>query len=792
MKYFQNLNLNKRIQLFVIPIVVVLFAASGFTLYKLSSKRVLASAQNEMQVYIGKMAEIIQLAESQTETGFNNSDYTILKPFFNKNAYYKTDFPFIIDNSGLYLIHFYKEGQRIPKNLLLQIKSNPLKQGFISYIDYKDMQKQNMLCYFKYFAPYNGYIAVSLNQEEALEGLSQTRMILIIIVIAASLFFIFCINRILNPIVGHIQKINSAITNLSNGENADRINYEYNDEVGQIIKSLNKLIDGLALKADFANKIGENHLDADFETLGSQDLLGNSLLNMRESLLVAKTEEEKRKNEDELRNWATAGLATFGDILRQNNNNLNKLADNVIQNLVNYLKANQGGIFIYNDDDPDNKHLELVSAFAYNRKKFLEKRIPLGEGLVGTCAIEKETIYLKEIPKDYIQITSGLGEAVPTSLLIVPLKLEDSVFGVIEIASFNEFSSNEIEFVEKIGESIASTLSAVKNSIRTNQLLEQSQQQREEMAAQEEEMRQNMEEMQATQEEMSRKSIEMEGMTAAINEALLFCELNEDGNLTNPNNNLLALMGYSRQEMEGLNLSEVIHPSERGMFQSFWAEVMSGSTYKSTMHWINRNESELYIIASISPALDEVGSIYKIYLLGQDVTESKQLEIRAQKQAEEIEQTMLEIRVEQELNEQQGEEMKALLEALDHTCLVTELDPSGVITYINNMNIDVLGGKKEEIEGKNIIDIDYVAKTNPKEFNKFWNNLTKGIKQSREFNLKIEGKEVCISEHYSPIINEQEQVTKIINIGFDITAIKQKEAEMSALIAELESLRKKK
>ncbi|MHC1703097.1 MAG: PAS domain-containing protein [Tenuifilaceae bacterium] len=792
MKYFQNLNLSKRIQLFIIPIVVILYAASGFTLYKLSAKRVLLSAQNEMSVYIDKMIEIAQFVENQTENGYTNNDYIHLKPFYNQNAFYKTAFPYIIDNTGQYLIHFFKEGQRIPNLLFQQIKLNPKKEGVAEFTEYKDAKMQNMLCYYKYFEPYNGYIAVSLNKAEVLEGVSQNRTVHIIIVLFASLVFFICIGFILKPIVYIIQKVTVELDSLSNGQDAEKITYNKKDEIGQIIKSLNKLIDGLRYKTYFADEIGKNHLDANFETIGPQDLLGNSLLNMKESLKAASIEDVKRKQEDELRNWATSGLAKFGEILRQNNNNLTKLADNVIQNLVNYLNSNQGGLFIYNDDDPENKHLELVSAFAYNRKKFLEKRILLGEGLVGTCAVEKETIYLKEIPREYIQITSGLGEAVPTSLLIVPLKLENSIFGVIEIASFNEFSPNEIDFVQKIGESIASTLSAVKNSIRTNQLLEQSQQQREEMAAQEEEMRQNMEEMQATQEEMARKSIEMEGMTAAINEALLYCELNEDGSLANPNNNLLSLLGYSRQELDGVNLTELIHHSERGMFQNFWSEVMSGSTYKDTMHWVSKNNTELYIITSISPALDELGSIYKIYFLGQDVTESKQLEIRAQKQAEEIEQSMLEIRVEQELNEQREEEMKALLQALDFTCLVTELDPSGQITYINNKNTEVLGGKKEEIEGLNITEIDSVAKSNPKEFKKFWNNLSKGLKQTREFNLSINNKSIWISEHYTPIVNEHGQVTKIINIGFDISDIKQKEIQMSALLAELETLRKKK
>ena len=792
MKYTKNLNLNKQILLFTIPIVVILYAASGFSVYTLSKKRVLISAQREMRVYLNNLSSSIQLIEAQTGTGFSNADYQLLKPFFNQNAYYKTDFPFIFDKTGQLIIHAYKEGQRIPSNSFQQIKSSFSKQGVINYIDYKNGSKQNMLLYYKYIDTYDAYLGIAVNKAEILENLSQNKVVLIVFVIFACFIFLLTITLILKPVVKLLNQITESIKRLSKGETPEKLNFNQNNELGLIVDSINSLIDNLKSKADFANEIGKNNLDAELKAVNENDVLGNSLLNMRQSLKQANLDEAKRKAEDELRNWATAGLAKFGDILRQNNNNLNKLADNVVQNLVNYLDANQGGLFIYNDDDPENKHLELLSAFAYNRKKHFEKRIAMGEGLVGTCAVEKETIHLKEIPKEYIRITSGLGEAIPSSLLIVPLKLEDAIFGAIELASFKEFKDFEIDFVEKIGVSISSTLSSVKNSIRTNQLLEQSQQQREEMSAQEEEMRQNMEEMQATQEEMARKSLEMEGVSAAINEALLYFELSEDGCISNPNNNLIALLNSTRSDIDGEYLTEFLHSDEKSAFKGILADVLSGGTHKSTLHWVDKSGNEFYILSSISPAFDEFGMIFKIYYLGQDVTESKLLEIRAHKQAEELEQSLLEIKVEQELNLQREDEIKALLQALDHTCLVTELDPSGAITYINNKNTETLGGQKEEIEGKLISDLDFVAKNKPKEFKKFWDSLIEGKKQSREFMLTIDGKEVTISEVYTPIVNEHGQVTKIINIGFDISEIKRKEKEMSALIAELETLRKKK
>jgi PAS domain S-box-containing protein len=123
--------------------------------------------------------------------------------------------------------------------------------------------------------------------------------------------------------------------------------------------------------------------------------------------------------------------------------------------------------------------------------------------------MERRTIFLKEVPQDYVSITSGLGGANPSSLLIVPLRVNDQIEGVLEIASFKEYKDHEIGFVEQVGEIIASTISNERINYKTRKLLEESQQHAEELRAQEEEMRQNMEEMQATQEQMHRQTEEM-------------------------------------------------------------------------------------------------------------------------------------------------------------------------------------------------------------------------------------------------------------------------------------------
>ncbi|MFP4047425.1 MAG: GAF domain-containing protein [Bacteroidales bacterium] len=310
-------------------------------------------------------------------------------------------------------------------------------------------------------------------------------------------------------IIRPINRIKKVIIDMCKGILPTRKLKETNDEVGDMSAALNDLVDSFRKFTTFANEIGNGNYDISFTPLSDEDDLGNALLEMRDNLKKASEEEAKRKQEDEQRHWASQGIAKFSGILRENNDDIEELSYQIIRNLVKYTSANQGGLFIINDDDENEKFIELKAAYAFNKRKYMEKRIDFGVGLIGRAVQERETIYMNELPENYINITSGLGDANPRSLLIVPLKTNQQVHGAIELATFNDFEQYQIEFIERIAENIASTLSSVKINIKTNELLERTQQQAEEMKAQEEEMRQNMEELQATQEESTRREKEL-------------------------------------------------------------------------------------------------------------------------------------------------------------------------------------------------------------------------------------------------------------------------------------------
>ncbi|MDF9798520.1 gas vesicle protein [Catalinimonas alkaloidigena] len=207
--------------------------------------------------------------------------------------------------------------------------------------------------------------------------------------------------------------------------------------------------------------------------------------------------------------WASEGITKLSYILRSKLDE-KEIYDRIIAMTVKYLEGNQGGLYVVQGEKntQGRTQIDLVACYAYGRKKYSEKTISEGEGLLGQTYLEGKPTYMTNIPEGYLKITSGLGESTPRALLIAPLKVNDVVEGLLEIASFKPFETHEIEFVNNLGEGIASFIQNDRVNKNTRVLLEQAQQQSEQLKAQEEEMRQNMEELAATQEEMQRKERE--------------------------------------------------------------------------------------------------------------------------------------------------------------------------------------------------------------------------------------------------------------------------------------------
>ncbi|MDX1628834.1 MAG: PAS domain S-box protein [Fulvivirga sp.] len=451
----------------------------------------------------------------------------------------------------------------------------------------------------------------------AANQLRNITIILGVIIVVIGLLSAYFMTRSITRPINFLKDI---VVKLGRGELVEDKGRKFNnDEIGEMAEAMDRLVQGLRSTTLFAENIGKGNYDSDFEPLSDQDVLGNALIEMRNNL--ARVAEEDKK-----RNWSTEGLAKFGDILRRNNDNLNKLSDEIIRNLVQYMEANQGGLYIVEDNDEDEPYMSLMAVYAWNKKKYTDQKIYKGEGLAGQVWQENETIYLTDVPENYIRITSGLGDANPTSVLIVPLKVNEEIYGVVEIASFKEFEDYEIDFVEKIAESIASTVSSVKINAKTQTLLEESQEMTEQMRSQEEEMRQNMEELQATQEEMQRGQAEAESTMDALHQAVAIAEFDPEGKIVNINQNLLDIMGYYKDELIGEHHRIFVQKEDKTSdeYKQFWRDLTSGKVKQGEFKRINKSGDDVFLKESYAPIKNRDGSLNKIMLFATDVTELKQ------------------------------------------------------------------------------------------------------------------------------------------------------------------------
>lgn len=434
-----------------------------------------------------------------------------------------------------------------------------------------------------------------------------------------------------------LAEIQNNTKQLKEGKMPDNLQPVGFDDIRFINDNLNILTTQLKAKAEFANYLAEGNYSADFIPAGEHDILGNSLLRLKEKLYHTRVETLKRIEEDNRRSWINEGIAKFGEIFRSERENVTELAYKVILNLVQYIGASAAGIYLAKDDNAGT-YFDMVAAYAFDRRKYLQKQIQIGEGLVGTCALEKETIFMTDIREDYLEISSGLGESKPLSLLIVPLKIEEAVFGVLEIASMKVLQAFEITFVGQISEITASTLASVKINEQKSKLLEQSREQTEIMLQQEERMKKSMAQLQKAQDEYLKKESEMTAILFAVNSSSLVAEFTENGRFSNVNDKMQLVLETSKDQIIGKHHSDfAVTDKYSEEYKLFWKNIREGQIINKIERYRLFSGKEVWLEETFSSVIDNDGNIIKILNIASDITEKRQNHQLLEKATNEIE-----------------------------------------------------------------------------------------------------------------------------------------------------------
>ena len=372
------------------------------------------------------------------------------------------------------------------------------------------------------------------------------------------------VNFMASNLTSQVRGIAKVVTAVATGDLKKKLTVEAKGEIAQLADTINSMTDTLALFADqvtsVAREVGvEGKLGGQANVPGAagtwKDLTDNvnglaaNLTNQVRAIadvatsvtkgdlsrsvqveakgevadlkdnvneMIRNLRETTRQNSEQ--DWLKTNLAKFTRLL-QGQRDLTAVSKMVLSELAPLINGQHGVFYMMDETQPDNPRLKLLSAYAYKERKNLANEWKLGEGIVGQCAYEKQRIMLTSVPSDYIEITSGLGEAKPQNIIVLPIVFENKVKAVIEIASFTLFSPIHQTFLDQLSESIGIVLNTIEANMRTEELLKQSQSLAQELGSQQEELRQTNEELEDKARLLEQQKVEVESKNREVETA---------------------------------------------------------------------------------------------------------------------------------------------------------------------------------------------------------------------------------------------------------------------------------
>jgi signal transduction histidine kinase/CheY-like chemotaxis protein/HAMP domain-containing protein len=373
------------------------------------------------------------------------------------------------------------------------------------------------------------------------------------------------VNMMASNLTNQVRGIAKVVTAVATGNLKQKLSIVSRGEIAQLTETINEMIDTLALFADqvttVAREVGvDGKLGGQASVPGASGIWKNLTENVnqlaqnlttqvrsisevasavtkgdltRTIRVEAKGEVEALKDtinqmianlkETTLRNheqdWLKSNLAKFTQML-QGQKDLKTVTQRILSELAQVVIAHYGAFYILKqDDEQQHVKLKLFSAYGYKSEKNVPKEFSIGEGLVGQVAFEKERIMLSNVPADYIKISSGLGKAKPTNVIILPVLFENKVKAVIELASLDAFSETHLDFLGQLTESIGIVLNTIEANTRTEELLTQSQSLAGELKIQQEELRRTNDELQDKALLLVKQKNEVEAKNKEVEEA---------------------------------------------------------------------------------------------------------------------------------------------------------------------------------------------------------------------------------------------------------------------------------
>jgi len=437
-------------------------------------------------------------------------------------------------------------------------------------------------------------------------------IILFVLVVTGIILIYFIINKSLLP----LKKITEISDKISSGNmnvlNTENLNKDYKI----IAENLKKITFKNTEIINFANHISAGNYESYINPSSEEDKVSNSLNNISSHLREERNKRNKEEKEIERQLWMRKGRFEISEAERFSSKDITELSFNIIRSLVNYTDALMGGIYLF---DEEQKNIELVAAYAYEKQKHFNANFKPGEGIVGACILEKKKIILNNIPDDYIKIATGLGSGTPSVIAVVPVFFKNKINAAIEIAFLKKPEDYIIEFIEQLSDSIGAWIDASLISTKTAELLTVSQEQTQKLAEKEEELNKKVIELQKIKEKTDEINVRYKSMLNAVNQTIMTVEYTPDGTIINCNEIYTEIMGFTADEIKGKNVTEIVKDQSESL-KNIIQEVKTGKSLKREVIRYTKNGEKKQLTATYTPYYNKEGEISRILFFAFDIS----------------------------------------------------------------------------------------------------------------------------------------------------------------------------
>jgi len=444
-----------------------------------------------------RMATSSDTATDSAATAVTNSHYNYL----------------LVTDTGEYLYPPEKQSKTMARSeAMVTLKhDDPTLFEHIKLQSQGMMIEQQQISTFQQFTPLFGsaqtWILIKRTDKNiALVRVSQFTRNFVLMIIGLLLLVLVLTGQVTKMLINPLLQVNAQLKALAEGKLVEKtIEYSQADEIGELITALWQVKNSIKNTISQANAIANGNYTHQVQMLSTQDQLGKALSNMTQILREATAQNTRQ-------NWLKTGQTQLNDAM-SGEQHIAVLTQNIIRFLATYLSSQIGALYLSENATTTAAtpgSLKMIASYAYTRRKHLANQFQLGEGLVGQAAWERQPILITQVPADYVQISSGLGETTPRYLLVMPFLYENQVKGVIELGSLQDMSELQLEFLKTVLPSIAIAIHTAQSRTQLQELLQQTQTQTQELQSQAEELQSQQEELRQANEELEERTKELE------------------------------------------------------------------------------------------------------------------------------------------------------------------------------------------------------------------------------------------------------------------------------------------